>query len=107
MPASLQFTFDKMGNRIRQQGRVLQSHTDGSVTQDSYDHWSVYDAMNRQTAVDAIDAQGHISQTQGHQLGYDLNGNRVSARTAQRAASVSDGRRVTLTNRIAVSSQSR
>ena len=33
--------------------------------------------MNRQTAVDAVDATGRITATQGHQLAYDLDGNRI------------------------------
>jgi YD repeat-containing protein len=39
--------------------------------------WYAYDAMNRQTVVDAGDAQGSIA-TQGHRLAYDFNGNRIS-----------------------------
>lgn len=74
--ARMQFTFDKVGNRTRQQGSLSQTHADGTVTQESYDHWYLYDAMNRQWVVDGVNAQGEISVSQGHKLSYDKNGNR-------------------------------
>jgi len=44
------------------------------------DRWFTFDAMNRQTAVDAVDASGCITSKQGRLLGYDLDGNRTSDR---------------------------
>jgi hypothetical protein len=83
----IQFSFDRAGNRTREQGQVHQLHTDGSTTEESYDHWNRFDAMNRQTVVDGLDAQGDIGYVldsqgnqvaQGHAVAYDLNGRRTS-----------------------------
>jgi YD repeat-containing protein len=50
------------------------------------DRFYLYDAMNRQTAVDALDRSGSVGyvtvngvkQAQGHRVAYDRNGNRTS-----------------------------
>lgn len=42
------------------------------------DRWFKYDAMNRQTVVDGINANGDIGVGQGHKITYDKNGNRIS-----------------------------
>ncbi|WP_183006375.1 hypothetical protein, partial [Achromobacter sp. UMC71] len=40
--------------------------------------WYGYDAMNRQTTVEAVNANLEINAAQGHKLTYDANGNRLS-----------------------------
>lgn len=78
----LSFSYDKAGNRTQVTTRAwVAAVGDADTTQakDSSLHFA-YDAMNRQTVVDGIDAAGNISSTQGHQLTYDLNGNRISDR---------------------------
>lgn len=63
--------YDQVGNRTR-----IHTHVNDLVAQDS-DRYYQYDAMNRQTVVDAVDAQGTLG-SQGHRLTYDANGNRKS-----------------------------
>ncbi len=84
--------YDAAGNRSRIETKV----NIGSVAVQAADdirsdvRYFQYDAMNRQTVVDAIDAAGNISWSEstangrtvttarGHKLTYDLNGNRTS-----------------------------
>ncbi|MDD5336393.1 MAG: hypothetical protein PHS32_21855 [Rhodoferax sp.] len=65
-------SYDAVGNRTQIQTHVI----NGDTSQDS-NRFFLYDAMNRQTVVDAVDAAGNIG-TQGHQISYDQGGNRTS-----------------------------
>ncbi|MES2784875.1 MAG: LysM domain-containing protein [Pseudomonadota bacterium] len=69
--------YDMAGNRVSVFTHVI--NTDGltEIPNDTQRYFQ-YDSMNRQTVVDAIDAAGNINRDQGHQLTYDLNGNRTS-----------------------------
>ncbi|HEX6363015.1 MAG TPA: LysM peptidoglycan-binding domain-containing protein, partial [Albitalea sp.] len=69
--AHVSLAYDAAGNRTRVTTRVMNGDT---VHQQ--DRWFAYDAMNRQTVVDAVDAAGNLGQ-QGQRIGYDLNGNRI------------------------------
>jgi len=70
--ALLNIEYDKLGNRTRIQTHVLTGDT--SLDSDLY---FKYDAMNRQTVVNAVDAAGNLG-SKGHAITYDKNGNRVS-----------------------------
>jgi YD repeat-containing protein len=76
------FAYDKAGNRTHVQIHTAILYNSLSGVQIEYpydsDRWYTYDAMNRQTSVDAINGNGDISATQGHKLTYDLNGNRAT-----------------------------
>ncbi|WP_374428136.1 LysM peptidoglycan-binding domain-containing protein [Ideonella dechloratans] len=76
--AHLTFQYDAAGNRqkITTHVYVAAVGDDDTETLKNSTRFFQYDAMNRQTVVDAIDANGTINQTQGHVLTYDLNGNR-------------------------------
>ena len=54
----------------------------GETTDSSHDsvRFFQYDAMNRQTVVDALDQSGTIGPAQGHVITYDKNGNRATDR---------------------------
>jgi YD repeat-containing protein len=80
--AHLTFEYDKAGNRTHVTTHVLVAEVDDpdSEIAQNGSRYFVYDEMNRQTAVDATDSYGHISSEQGHQLTYDLNGNRLTDR---------------------------
>lgn len=69
--AMVNMEYDKAGNRTRIQTHVI----NGDTSFDS-DRYFKYDAMNRQTTVDAVDAAGNIG-TKGRTVTYDLNGNRT------------------------------
>jgi uncharacterized protein len=71
---SVLMDYDKAGNRSRIRTWQVQSN---GVALES-DRYNQFDAMNRQTIVDGIDAAGNIRQGQGHQIRYDLAGNRIS-----------------------------
>lgn len=58
-----------VGNNVNYQGAAAEYRS-------SVGRFFQYDAMNRQTVVDALDAQGNIGPTQGHHITYDRNGNR-------------------------------
>ena len=79
--AFLTVDYDKAGNRTRV-GTRLRDETlstqlvPAPVAEDRQRHFQ-YDAMNRQTVVDALDASGTLG-AEGHRLAYDLNGNRLS-----------------------------
>ncbi len=64
--------YDKAGNRTH-----IQTHTITGDTGQDGDRYFQYDAMNRQTVVDALDADGSLGG-QGHRIGYDPSGNRTS-----------------------------
>ncbi|WZB73221.1 hypothetical protein WJ968_20075 [Achromobacter xylosoxidans] len=66
--------YDANGNRKR----VQTQYTDASDTWRNRDYWYGYDAMNRQTTVEAVNANLDLSAGQGHRLTYDANGNRLS-----------------------------
>jgi YD repeat-containing protein len=72
----LAFAYDGMGNRVHE----TVSFVNNSGTARNLDYWYAYDSMNRQTVVDGVNNAGTITVTsaQGHQLTYDLNGNRTS-----------------------------
>lgn len=74
-------TFDKVGNKLRQQTTYTTQAGSGSK-----DLWYAYDSMNRQLLVDgAVDGnatnEANITAAQGHILAYDLNGNRIMDKT--------------------------
>ena len=66
--------YDANGNRKR----VQTQYTDASDTWRNREYWYGYDAMNRQTTVEAVNANLDINAAQGHKLTYDANGNRLS-----------------------------
>ncbi|WP_183004807.1 hypothetical protein, partial [Achromobacter sp. UMC71] len=66
--------YDANGNRKR----VRTQYTDASDTWRNREYWYGYDAMNRQTTVEAVNANLEINAAQGHKLTYDANGNRLS-----------------------------
>ncbi|HEY8356841.1 MAG TPA: LysM peptidoglycan-binding domain-containing protein [Ramlibacter sp.] len=68
--------YDAVGNRTRIQSRVNYQGVEEEVT-DKSDRFFLYDAMNRQTTVDGINAAGVIGTDQGHTISYDKNGNRT------------------------------
>lgn len=70
--AFVNIEYDKVGNRTRIKTHVLNQDT--SLDSDLYFQ---YDAMNRQTVVNAVDAAGNLGG-QGHRIAYDHNGNRIS-----------------------------
>ena len=73
------FDYDAAGNRTHIHTSVNVAPLGATAADDVRpgDRFFLYDAMNRQTSVDAVDAQGNIGQ-QGHTIAYDKNGNRVS-----------------------------
>lgn len=66
--------YDANGNRTR----VQTQYTDATDTWRNRDYWYGYDSMNRQTTVEAVNANLEINAAQGHKLTYDANGNRLS-----------------------------
>ncbi|MEJ8837144.1 LysM peptidoglycan-binding domain-containing protein [Ramlibacter sp. AN1133] len=76
--AHIVMEYDRVGNRTRVATFVDYQGTLGE-TSSSSDRYFKYDAMNRQVVVDAMDSLGNLG-TQGHQITYDLNGNRTSDR---------------------------
>lgn len=74
--AHITIDYDKVGNRT-----LITTHVNTVTSYGDASHGSAryfqYDAMNRQTVVDGVDAVGNIGQ-QGHLITYDLNGNRTS-----------------------------
>ena len=75
------FDYDAAGNRthVHTSVNVAPLGTASTAVDDvrTGDRFFFYDAMNRQTSVDAVDALGNIGQ-QGHTITYDRNGNRTS-----------------------------
>lgn len=66
--------YDAVGNRTR----VQTQYTDAGRTVRNRDLWYGYDAMNRQTTVDGVNANLEINASQGHKITYDVMGNRLS-----------------------------
>lgn len=75
----LAMEYDAAGNRtrIRSFTVVRQSGGIGNGVRLESDRHFKYDAMNRQTVVDAVDETGEIGQV-GHIITYDKTGNRTS-----------------------------
>ena len=73
------FDYDAAGNRTHVHTSVNVAPLVKNATDDIRvgDRFFLYDAMNRQTSVDAVDVLGSIGQ-QGHTVTYDKNGNRSS-----------------------------
>src|SRR5450830_292592 len=65
-------SYDAVGNRTQ-----IQTHVINGLTSQDSNRFFQYDAMNRQTVVDALDALGNLG-AQGHTITYDLDGNRAS-----------------------------
>jgi YD repeat-containing protein len=79
--AYLSIDYDKVGNRThigtRLRDEALSTQQVPTAVEEDSQRYFQYDAMNRQTVVDAVDANGSLG-TEGHRLTYDLNGNRAS-----------------------------
>jgi YD repeat-containing protein len=74
------FNYDKNGNRTYVGTHINVLKTPGDTSADeAHDspRYFLYDSMNRQVVVDAVDAQGNIGR-QGHVITYDKNGNRLT-----------------------------
>jgi YD repeat-containing protein len=69
--AMVEMWYDQAGNRTRIKTSVINGDTAYNA-----DRYFRYDAMNRQTVVDAVDAAGNLGTT-GRAISYDLNGNRT------------------------------
>ncbi|QSI29786.1 hypothetical protein GNX71_09405 [Variovorax sp. RKNM96] len=68
--------YDKVGNRTHVSIHVHDQALNPALDQDVEQYFQ-YDEMNRQTVVNALDANGTLG-TEGHVLGYDKNGRRTS-----------------------------
>lgn len=77
--------YDANGNRTR----VQTQYTDAGRTVRNRDLWYGYDAMNRQTTVDGVNANLEINASQGHKITYDAMGNRLSDQYWDKAISSS------------------
>lgn len=101
---SMYIEYDAVGNKLRQlnygnglarsventsqvlvgydefSGPIYQTQTTYNTVYDAsqQEFWYAYDSMNRQTVVDAVDANWNINSAQGHYVEYDRNGNRIS-----------------------------
>ncbi len=75
--ATIDIEYDKVGNRSKITTHVITSGSGTSETSHDVTRYFLYDEMNRQTVVDAVDAAGTLG-TQGHKLTYDTLGNRTS-----------------------------
>ncbi|WP_323740962.1 LysM peptidoglycan-binding domain-containing protein [Caenimonas koreensis] len=69
--------YDLVGNRTSVTTHVVNTVGMTDVVTDTARYYQ-YDAMNRMTVVDGVDAAGNIGTTQGHQITYDKNGNRLT-----------------------------
>lgn len=69
--------YDLVGNRTHVWTHVDYRMPDGGEGENISDRYFQYDALNRQTVVDAVDAAGNLG-TQGHRLTYDRDGNRLT-----------------------------
>jgi YD repeat-containing protein len=87
--------YDAVGNRVHEQIHFQQDVylSSGATTARDIDHWSTFDAMNRQTIVDgAKDAAGNITvTTQGQQIAYDDAGKRIMVRQQGKKLVASSG----------------
>ncbi len=84
---SLTYTYDAQGNRTR----TVSTYFDHEQIQRTQDLWYRYDAMNRVTVSQGVNASNvvTINSSQGVNLSYDVAGRRTSAQThGQRIASV-------------------
>ena len=96
---SVAYNYDAVGNRTHVATTLTLSGkltTDGVSVPASSDYWFTYDGMNRQTGADltGVVNAGTVALslgTNGHQLGYDADGNRVSD-------TFSSSRKVVITN---------
>lgn len=70
---SIVYDYDANGNRTHIHTQYENVNRDGAVQ----DQYFTYDGMNRETGAD-LDPSGNITQSQGHRMTYDLNGNRIS-----------------------------
>lgn len=69
--------YDAVGNRSRVKTSVNYQGVAGEQPYAS-DRYFLYDSMNRQVVVGALDAAGELMDGETHKVAYDLNGNRVS-----------------------------
>ena len=70
--AAVRIAYDRLGNRVH----ITTDIASTGITQHQED-WYAYDAMNRQVLVNAANAGGELGAN-GHRVGYDLAGNRIS-----------------------------
>ena len=84
---SIVYDYDANGNRTH----IHTQYEDVNSSGTSQDQYFTYDTMNRETAAD-LDKYGDITQSQGHRMTYDLNGNRISD-TSIGAVMGSDGKK--------------
>jgi len=76
--AHVTMEYDLVGNRTHIATSVDYQGVGGGEVGAGSDRYFQYDAMNRQTVVDGVNAAGAIGQNQGHTITYDHNGNRTS-----------------------------
>ncbi|WP_395689816.1 LysM peptidoglycan-binding domain-containing protein [Caenimonas koreensis] len=69
--------YDLAGNRTSVATHVFNPYGLSDQVNDTTRYYK-YDAMNRMTVVDGVDAAFNISLTQGHVITYDKNGNRLT-----------------------------
>ncbi|HEX7888956.1 MAG TPA: LysM peptidoglycan-binding domain-containing protein [Ramlibacter sp.] len=74
--ADIQMKYDRVGNRIFVGSYVGYAGVGGATQEQSVEKFFLHDKMNRQTVVDAYDANGTIGPDRGHVITYDRNGNR-------------------------------
>ena len=74
--AYVDIDYDKVGNRTHVGIHLNDATLNPAPEQDVHQYFQ-YDAMNRQTVVNAIDANGTLG-AEGHRLTYDANGRRTS-----------------------------
>ncbi|WP_323740825.1 LysM peptidoglycan-binding domain-containing protein [Caenimonas koreensis] len=72
--------YDLVGNRTSVTTHVVNTVGMTDEVTDTARYYQ-YDAMNRMTVVDGNDATGLILPSQGHEITYDKNGNRLTDRT--------------------------
>ncbi|MCG2593198.1 LysM peptidoglycan-binding domain-containing protein [Ramlibacter sp. XY19] len=75
--AHVTMDYDAVGNRTHITTNVDYQGVNSEVW-NATDRYFVFDEMNRQKVVDALDAAGTTLGTQGHRIKYDYNGNRTS-----------------------------
>jgi YD repeat-containing protein len=72
--AYIDIDYDKVGNRTHIRTHLNEANAAVPPSESFYR----YDAMNRQTVVDAANAEGTVLNASGHRVVYDRNGNRMS-----------------------------
>ncbi|MGJ7565620.1 hypothetical protein ACSFBM_17340 [Variovorax sp. GB1R11] len=74
--------YDKVGNRTHVHTRLrdhsLDVRLNENLVEQESDRYFRYDAMNRQTVVNARSADGQDLGPEGHRIQYNANGNRES-----------------------------